>query len=248
MSKKINISIQQPCTQNFESLEKTKTGGFCQSCGKEVFDFSKMSEKDLFNYFNKSSSRICGKFNSNQLGSLNHPTPLLQNTIPKAILATAMLTIAFFSNGNAQQTIDNTKNRVEYRPTDLIPIKSKALNDSVYTLTGRILNKNNDEGLGGVTILIKKTQNGVLSDLNGNFSLNYVSKNNPIVTLQFSFIGFVTEERTVELSENQIQIEEIMMREDNVMLLGEVCIVKETKSKGFWTKLKNIFKSNEQED
>jgi len=242
MSKKIHISIQQPCTQNFALLEKTETGGFCQSCKKEVFDFSKMNEQELFNYFNKSRSRICGKFTSNQLGSLNHPTPLEQITIPKAILATAMLTIAFFSNANAQQTIDNTKNRIENRPIDLIPIKSKVLNDSVYTLTGKILNKSNDEGLRGVAVLIKNTQNGVLSDLNGNFSLNYVSKNNPIVTLQFSFIGYVTEERTIELSDNQIQLEEIMMRKDEVMLLGEVCIVKETKSKGFWTKLKNIFK------
>ncbi|MEQ6121843.1 carboxypeptidase-like regulatory domain-containing protein [Reichenbachiella sp. MALMAid0571] len=203
-----------------------------------------MSERELFNYFNKPVTKICGKFHSNQLGYLKNPASVVKNGIPKTMAATVMLSLAVFSDSNAQKPKVNQNTTVENRPIALTPVESNAANESEYTITGKILDESNVEGLGGVTVNIKNTRNGVLSDLNGYFSLKCTSKNSSVVTLQFSFIGFVTEERTVELSGNEIQLGEIKMTEDNVMLLGEVCIINETKSKGFWLKLKNIFNSN----
>ena len=47
MKQNFSISIKSPCQENFESFEPTQKGGFCDSCQKEVIDFTKMSSQEI---------------------------------------------------------------------------------------------------------------------------------------------------------------------------------------------------------
>ena len=60
-------------------------------------------------------------------------------------------------------------------------------------ISGKVTDKDTGEGLPTVTIIIKGTTTGTITDFDGNFSLN-VEKGE---TLQFSYIGYVTEEMIV---------------------------------------------------
>ncbi len=51
MKKAFNLSIKDPCTQEFGEFESTANGGFCQSCRKEVIDFTRMTESEIITYF-----------------------------------------------------------------------------------------------------------------------------------------------------------------------------------------------------
>jgi len=61
---------------------------------------------------------------------------------------------------------------------------------AALTVTGRVLNENNEE-LPGVNILLKGTTNGTTTNSNGNYSLTVPDGSG---TLVFSYIGYLTEE------------------------------------------------------
>ncbi len=60
------------------------------------------------------------------------------------------------------------------------------------TVTGKVTDAATGEALIGVTVLVKGTTVGALTDINGNFSIP-VSSRQP-VTLQISFIGYTLQE------------------------------------------------------
>ena len=55
------------------------------------------------------------------------------------------------------------------------------------TVTGRITSPEDDLGLPGVTVMVKGTTNGTVTDMNGNYSLSGVSDSD---SLAFSYVGF----------------------------------------------------------
>ncbi len=59
-------------------------------------------------------------------------------------------------------------------------------------LTGKVTDAATGEALVGVTVLVKGTTVGTLTDINGNFSIPVSSRQQ--VTLQLSFIGYTTQE------------------------------------------------------
>ncbi|MEE4287587.1 MAG: TonB-dependent receptor [Mariniphaga sp.] len=83
-----------------------------------------------------------------------------------------------------------------------------------FVVTGKVTDEQN-LGLPGVTILVKGTQTGTITDFDGNYSIEVPGP----VTLVFSYIGFITEEIAVEgsttinveLTEDMIGLEEIVV-------------------------------------
>ena len=59
------------------------------------------------------------------------------------------------------------------------------------TITGKVTSADDGSGIPGVTVLVKGTSNGVLTDLEGKYSMS-VSKD--AQALQFSFVGMKTKE------------------------------------------------------
>ncbi len=84
------------------------------------------------------------------------------------------------------------------------------------TITGRIIDETG-EGLPGVNVTVKGTTIGVMSDIDGNYSID-VPDNNPIIV--FSFIGYTPQEVDVE-NKNVINI---TLKED-IQMLEEVVVV-----------------------
>jgi TonB-linked SusC/RagA family outer membrane protein len=68
---------------------------------------------------------------------------------------------------------------------------SDLLNDQQLTVKGTIKDSESGDPLTGVTVMVKGTTIGALSDVNGKFSVNVPDRN---ATLSFSFIGFTTQE------------------------------------------------------
>ena len=66
-----------------------------------------------------------------------------------------------------------------------------------YRVTGRILSAEDNQPLIGVSVLEKGTSNGVITDMDGNYSIT-VTKSP--ATLQFSYIGMRTVDKQVTAS------------------------------------------------
>jgi len=86
---------------------------------------------------------------------------------------------------------------------------------SQIQLSGKVVDKNMKEPLPGVSVVVKGTTLGTITDANGNYSISNVAGN---ATLQFSFVGMKSLEVTVggksridvELEEDAIGIEEVV--------------------------------------
>ena len=47
----LQLSIPEPCHQTWREMTPTQQGRFCNSCAKEVIDFSTMTDTEVLNYF-----------------------------------------------------------------------------------------------------------------------------------------------------------------------------------------------------
>ena len=84
------------------------------------------------------------------------------------------------------------------------------------TISGTVTSEADNQAIPGVSVIEKGTTNGTVTDLDGNYRL---SVSGPEATLVFSFVGFVTQEISVEgqqtidvtLSEDVEQLDELVV-------------------------------------
>src|SRR4051812_45756019 len=86
------------------------------------------------------------------------------------------------------------------------------------TVTGRVVSALDKQPMAGVTVSVKGTSNGAMTNVNGAFSLNVPAGK---TTLTVSFIGYVS--KSVEVTGGQSNIE-IALTED-VQQLNDVVVV-----------------------
>jgi hypothetical protein len=68
MQQPIQLSIPEPCHQDWNKMTPNDQGRFCTSCSKTVVDFSNMSDAALLQYFeNLKDSNVCGRVYTDQL-------------------------------------------------------------------------------------------------------------------------------------------------------------------------------------
>lgn len=65
--RKINLTVQSPCHENWDQMQPAEQGKFCASCCKTVTDFTGMSDRQLAEFFKKPKENICGRFYADQL-------------------------------------------------------------------------------------------------------------------------------------------------------------------------------------
>ena len=85
------------------------------------------------------------------------------------------------------------------------------------TITGRVTDSDNGEPLPSVTVAIKGTTNGTITDTEGNYSIQVKSGD----VLVFSFIGFTTQEVVIsDQSVINISLESEMIGMNEVVVIG----------------------------
>lgn len=68
MSKKIQLQISTPCHEDWNKMTPAEQGRFCNSCEKQVVDFTGMSDTQVLAFFRKpSTGAVCGRFFNDQL-------------------------------------------------------------------------------------------------------------------------------------------------------------------------------------
>jgi hypothetical protein len=63
----IQLSIADPCHENWNSMLPEEKGRFCLSCQKTVVDFTDMTDGQVFDYFKNYKGSTCGQFTADQL-------------------------------------------------------------------------------------------------------------------------------------------------------------------------------------
>jgi len=74
MERKYKITIPEPCLEDWEKMTPNKNGRFCESCSKNVVDFTNMKPDKIQAYFLEHSN-VCGRFKKSQLDSITIQIP-----------------------------------------------------------------------------------------------------------------------------------------------------------------------------
>ena len=192
---KLQLSIPEPCHENWQQMTPTEQGRFCNACAKEVVDFSMMTDTELLNYFTTiTHEKVCGRALPTQLDrTISWPKE------PKKRLFWywnyIVMFFMFFSKSNVAKAQGDVK-----LVTELNPVKPADINRASGYLTGdTIINRRVITGkvvdtdgnpVSFATIKIKGYSTGFSADANGAYSIK-VRLNDVLV---ISGAGFNTAE------------------------------------------------------
>lgn len=231
---KINIYIPEPCQENWLEMKGTANTRFCNSCEKNVFDFTASSDREISKAFEK-NKHLCGRFLNSQL-----ERDLIFAHQKKSIwLTTTSAIISFIALGTHEIVAQES---IKIEQTDKRFVNQNSINTTVkeFTITGVI---NDDKGAmpnGGITI--KNTLRKAKSIIDGNFSISGVKQNDILV---FTYIGYFNKEiKIINPDYLNVTLEVLPYSDDNSQItVGGVCIRKKRTFFGkIFYSIKNIFK------
>lgn len=94
MPKPIQISIPQPCHEDWSKMTPTEQGRFCNACQKSVVDFTGFTDRQLFEYLNTHKGlKICGRFENTQLNRPIHVPSQPHSLLYKCFIALGLTLI-----------------------------------------------------------------------------------------------------------------------------------------------------------
>lgn len=201
--KKIQLSIPEPCHQNWDNMSPTQQGRFCNACAKQVIDFSEMSDADVLNYFIiEKSDKLCGRAYPDQL---NRPiTNLHARKLPW--YWTYLVTMSLFFS---RSTAAKAQGRVNMKTPALKSVFSIMPNNVIQqarvnagiVIRGVIQNEAS-HAVPFATVRVLGSDYGVSADEEGKFLLHRDSL--PCI-IEISCVNYETKQITVnDLSENKV--------------------------------------------
>ena len=119
MKKQTYIYIQEPCHENWNSMDSAEQGRFCHSCSKTVTDFSNMSDTEILKYLSASSVNTCGRFATDQVNREIHVPATAAKKTFWAYLLSMFLPVMIVNRVNAQKKITSkpkTEQAVNAKP------------------------------------------------------------------------------------------------------------------------------------
>jgi hypothetical protein len=222
---KIQLSIPEPCHQNWDNMNPTEQGRFCNACAKQVVDFSTMSDTQVLNYFTTlKDEKVCGRAYPDQL-----ERAITMPAAPKKRLFWywnyITMLFLFFSKSNTAKAQGGVKIVMESQ------LKNKKSPNITTTLQGRVggivvsnsniikgkIIDNSGAPITGVTVKIKDSKKAVSTDENGLYKIKV---NVTTDILEISAAGFERKEVKLTL----LNTADIILTKMETQLMGEVIL------------------------
>jgi len=190
---KLQLSIPEPCHENWQQMTPTQQGRYCNACAKEVVDFSMMTDTEVLNYFTTpSNEKICGRALPTQLDrAITRPKE------PKKRLFWywnyIVMFFMLFSKNNGVKAQGGVKPATEFSPVKPADILKGDIVITSWVVKGKVTDKDGNP-VPFATVMIKGTKTGVSTDANGGFSI----KVNPGNALVISEVGSITAEVVIK--------------------------------------------------
>jgi hypothetical protein len=169
----IQISIPQPCHEDWLGMTPADKGRFCDKCMKNVMDFTAKTDREILDAYAK-DQKLCGRFKSDQL---NRDIAVVEkkSTVWLATTSAIMTIVGVESSEVLAQEKQNTEQHENFMLGKMIaPVKPQT-----KVIKGVVSDGN--EPIPGANVVIKGTKTSTQTDLDGNFSL--VAKENDVIVV-----------------------------------------------------------------
>jgi hypothetical protein len=154
----------------------------CDSCTKQVVDFSWMTDREIHLFAATHNGRLCGRFRRDQLDRPIRAVVASATGWRTAAAATAMLVSVGVAGQSAvpplpPSSVDSTSEVTVLG--EMVQVRNQ------LPFLGRVLDREG-EPLVAATVLLSGTQSGTVTDLDGAFTLSVP----PDGTLRIGYVGF----------------------------------------------------------
>jgi hypothetical protein len=236
MNQRIQISIPTPCHENWAAMTPTEKGRFCSACQKQVFDFTKASDREIAEAVKNDSQ-------------LNRDLwlPVYKKNRTGTFLA---VLLGLFTIGIQAQTQTKKKPLTYHKPT------TKKHPKPTIEIRGTVTDSLNVP-LQNVAVLVKGKARNTMTDSIGNFIIK-AQKGDALV---FNLVGYVgneiqvtnTNPVSISLKEDEgIDVTAYRTFSRRTMIAGGLAVVTVTnitKKRSFFGpifhKIGNIFRKDE---
>ena len=218
MENQLKLNVNSPCSENYNLFTPTSKGGFCDSCQKEVIDFTSMNGEEIINYFKtKTTQETCGRFKNSQLSTYAiKPERNKRLSFLKGI-SVALLSLFSFGIAQAQEGNPKVDTKINVPQAQQTFLVKGHVSDETYPLPG-------------VNILLQGTAIGTQTDFDGNFEFPQRLKKGD--ALVFSYVGMKSQKVIINdaysASNVSLKIDMIL---DDIVVVGKVAVKKVYKSK-----------------
>ncbi|MDB5281861.1 MAG: hypothetical protein JWO06_936 [Bacteroidota bacterium] len=257
MSKQIHISIPEPCQQSWSEMTATSQGAYCQSCKKNVIDFSNKTDNDIYEILTNAKGHSCGRFTPAQIHQPITKSEINNSFLNWKAIAASVATLIAAENLKAGDK-DNAKlpadtiQKMELNHLNSLQVtdNSKASNT---VIKGKVVDRESSEALGGAIIRLKHSDRTYVTNDEGFFAID--CQNLKSDTVSFSYIGYQTatmpvsqftscpEDSKIRLEGTIIGLEGVKVEE--LMMVGDISVRKGHRVKWafqrLFTKIKYAF-------
>ena len=163
------VTIADPCTQNWDEMEKGAGFNFCKACSKNVIDFSGYTNAEIIKVLsNASSTSICGRLSQTQLNQLNYHLSIVPVTNRNWMKYLGVLAIG------ASIFIHDAKAETFKKPVEIV----KSINDRaddkkpivVKKIYGYVFDVNNKPAA-GIRLVLAGTKLFASTDKDGRYEI-----------------------------------------------------------------------------
>jgi hypothetical protein len=223
MVKHIQISVDNPCLENWENMSPVEKGRFCGSCQKQVVDFTSMTDSQIAAFFKKpSTGSVCGRFMADQL---ERDIEMPRKRIPWVKYFFQVALPAFLvSRGAAQETkkeLMGDTTVVCERPVLLMgkPSPVKEVQPAPSGIKGFVVDVNGTP-IEGATVNIKGTITKVATNKYGFFEFVNATPTEEMVLVS-TVVGYMNTEVKFSPGKSAVEIKIEQLAD----IMGEVVFV-----------------------
>ena len=245
-TKSVHLTIPTPCPQRWQDMETLEAGRFCTSCQKTVVDFSTLTDQQVISLLAQQKGPGCGRFRAGQLGRVLSVDPPVSRSPVRlfSLLTAGLLGLQAAQANTLPALLEPTRQHItDLAIRSVLPIMGEDIvTDSVWVITGRVIEQATHAALSGATVVIKGTNRGANTDAEGHFQVRIPTElTSDQITLQIASIGYLTQE--IQLKSGQLNAPLISLHEDSAAL-GEVITVGGYKRLSFFQRLWNRLRGN----
>ena len=225
------LKIDNPCSEDWNTMTENEQGKFCSSCSKNVTDFTSLSNSEILAIYDKNPVKHCGRLTKSQLENgiiqeeINRSTNILK--VAAGLILALISKDAISSNVKAKPTsrfvVQNTINPDSMSNNNINIVEQDSLQN---TIEGVLIDSSNNDPMPFANVVIKGTKIGVISDFDGRFTLQIPdSIKSENIMIVISSLGYQTTQilidRTILPKE-----ELVFMIPSDMVFMGDVVIVK----------------------
>jgi hypothetical protein len=225
MKRQLQLQVPEPCHEDWNKMDPAQKGRFCDSCSKQVVDFTLMTDTEILTHLQKVKGNTCGRFSNDQLNRGLEQPPKRKSLTWRWLLTCVSSMLLFRSDAQSKQegkqkpttTLAPSEKKQEMVETMGVVISARYL---PHTITGTVID-NSGQPISHAVVAVSGTDSKILTDQNGHFSIG-IPGNRVSCTLKVSALGYTAKQMVIDLKNERMISTRIQL---DAELMGKVAMV-----------------------